>query len=61
MRFGKINIAKETFYGAKLTMKIWNIHVDNIVISKLIETENSSHYLVWTFRSCSKTVSANNT
>ena len=25
---------------------IWDIHVDNIVISKLVETENDSKYLI---------------
>ena len=47
MRFGEKEIAKEKFYAAKKPIKIWDVNVDNIVISKLIETKtNSSKYLV---------------
>ena len=37
LRFGKRKVAKEEFYGAKRPIKIWDVNVDNIVISKLVE------------------------
>ena len=46
LRFGKIKVAKEKFYGAKKPIKIWDVNVDNIVISKLIERDNNSKYLI---------------
>ena len=30
-------VAKEEFYGAKKPIKIWDVNVDNIVISKLVD------------------------
>ena len=47
MRFGEKETAKEKFYAAKKPIKIWDVNVDNIVISKLIETKTNSKYLVW--------------
>ena len=38
--------AKEKFYAAKRPVQIWNINVDNIVISKLIKTKANSKYLI---------------
>ena len=46
MKFGKTEIAKEKFYAAKKPMKICDVNVDNIVISKLGETKTNSKYLV---------------
>ena len=46
MKFGKSQIAKETFYAAKNPIKIWDVNVDNIVISKLIKTKTNSEYLI---------------
>ena len=47
LRFGKTNIAKEKFYGAKKkNNKIWNVEVNNMVISNLTETNNNSKYLI---------------
>ena len=37
LKFGKTKIVKEEFYGAKKPIKILDVDVDNIVISKLIE------------------------
>ena len=34
------------FYGAKKFIKIQDVDVDNIVISKLIETKSNSKYLI---------------
>ena len=33
---------KKNFYGAKKPINIWDVHVDNIVISKLVETKTNS-------------------
>ena len=46
LRFGKLKVAKEEFYGAKRPIKIWNVNVDNIVISKLVERKTNSKYLI---------------
>ena len=45
LRFVQIKVAKGEFYGAKNLLKLWNIDVDNIVISKLVKTKNNSKYL----------------
>ena len=45
LRFGETKVAKEEFYGAKKLIKIWGVVVNNIVISKLVETDNNSKYL----------------
>ena len=42
VRFGKTKVEKGKFYAAK---NIWNINIDNIVISKLIETKTNSRWL----------------
>ena len=36
LRFGETKIAKEKFYATKKPIKIWDVNVENIVISKLI-------------------------
>ena len=46
MNFGEKEIAKETFYAAKKPIKIWDVNIDNIVFSKLIETKSNSKYLI---------------
>ena len=46
MKFGKTEIAKEKFYAAKKPIKIWDVNVDNIVISKLVKTKTNSKYLI---------------
>ena len=38
--------AKEEFHGARKPIKIWDVDADNVVISKLIETNNNSKYLI---------------
>ena len=51
-RFGETKIVKQEFYGAKKkekkkkTMKIWDVDVNKIVISKLVETKINSTYLI---------------
>ena len=37
VKFGKTEIAKEKFYAAIKSINIWDINVDNVVISKLVE------------------------
>ena len=34
------------FYAAKKPIKIWDVNVDNIVVSKLVETKTDSRYLI---------------
>ena len=46
MRFGETEIAKEEFYAAKKPVNIWDVNIDNIVISKLIKTKKNSKYLI---------------
>ena len=46
-RFGEKEIEKESFYAPKKAIKIWNVNVDNIIISKLIETKANSTYLIY--------------
>ena len=45
LRSRKKKVAKEKFCGAKKTINIWNAYVDNVVISKLVETKTNSKYL----------------
>ena len=40
VRFGNREIAKEKFYAAKRPIKIWDVNVDNIVISKIVKTKS---------------------
>ena len=46
MRFGEKKIAEEKFFCCKNCIKIWDVNVDNIVISKLVETKANSKYLI---------------
>ena len=46
LRFGETKIAKEEFHAAKKPIKIWDVTVTNIVISKLIKTKANSKYLI---------------
>ena len=40
-RYGRTNVEKEKLYGGKKRIKIWNVNVNNIVISKLLGTKNN--------------------
>ena len=44
MRFGETKLAKKEFHRAKKAIKIWDVIVDNIVTSKLLETKTNSKY-----------------
>ena len=46
VRLGEKEIAKENFCAAKKSIKMWNVNVDNIVVSKSIETKTNSKYLI---------------
>ena len=39
-------IAKEKFYAAKKPINIWDIDIENIVISKLVKENTNSKYLI---------------
>ena len=43
LRFGK---TKEELYGAKKPIKIWDLNVDNIFITKLVQTKNNCKYFI---------------
>ena len=45
VKFGERKIAKETFYAAKRLIKLWNVNVDNIVISELVKKKNSKYLI----------------
>ena len=45
LRSGKAKVAKEKFYGGREPINIWNVDVDNMFISNLIEMNNNSKYL----------------
>ena len=46
VRFRESEIAKEKFYAAKKPIKLWDVNVDNMVISKLLKTRTNSKYLI---------------
>ena len=46
LRFGETKVAEEKFYAAKKVIKIWDVDLNNIVISKLIKTKTNSKYLI---------------
>ena len=45
LRFDKTKVVKEIFYAAKKPVNIWDVNVDNIVISDFVETKNNFKYL----------------
>ena len=45
LRFVKTRVAKGEFYSTKEPIKMWDVNVDNIFISKLVETKNNYKYL----------------
>ena len=44
LRFGETKVVKEKFYDAKKPINIWDVNVDNTVISKFLETKTNSKY-----------------
>ena len=45
-RFGEKEIVKGKLYTGKKPTKIWDVNVDNTVVSKLVETKTSSKYVI---------------
>ena len=50
MRFAKAKAAKKRTLRCKKPIKMWDVIVHNITISKLVETENNAIYLIECFR-----------
>ena len=46
LRFGDTKLATKKIEAAKKTINIWAVNVDNIVISKLVETKTNSKYSI---------------
>ena len=46
LRFDEKKVAKVKFYGEKNPIKIWEVNVNNIVISKLVEPKNNFKHLL---------------
>ena len=46
LKFGERKVTKEKFYAGKKPIKIWDVNVENIVISRLTETKSNSKYLI---------------
>ena len=46
LRFGETKVTKEKFYAAKKPIKIWDVNVDNTVISKLVQAKANSKCLI---------------
>ena len=44
--FDKIKVAIEYFCGSQKPIKIWDVDVNNLVISKLVEIKYNSKYLI---------------
>ena len=45
-KLGKAEKAEEKIYAAKKPIKMWDVNVDNIVISKLVKRETNSKYVI---------------
>ena len=46
VRFGDREISKERFYAARRPIRIWDVNVDDIVISKLVKAKINFKYLI---------------
>ena len=46
LRFGETKEIKKGFMLQKKPIKIWDVNVDNVVISKLVKTKIYSKYLI---------------
>ena len=44
--FGETKVIKEKFYAAKEPIKLRDVNVDNIVISRLVKTKTNSKRLI---------------
>ena len=46
LRFDETKVAKEKFNAAKKPINIWDVNIDDILISKSIETKTNSKHLI---------------
>ena len=46
LRFRETKVTEEKFYATKEPKKIWDVNVDNVVISKLVKTKTNSKFLI---------------
>ena len=46
IKFVRTEIAKENLYAAKNHMKIWDVKINNILISKLVSAKTNFKYLI---------------
>ena len=46
LRFGEKKIAKEEIYAAKKAIKIWDVNIYDLILSKLVKTKTNSKYLI---------------
>ena len=46
LRFSETKVTKEKFYAAQNPINICDVNIDNIDISRLIETKTNSMYLI---------------
>ena len=44
VRLEEKEIVKEKFHAAKKPIKIWDVHIDNKVVSKLLEIKTNSKF-----------------
>ena len=49
LRFKETKVPKEKFHALREPLKIWDVNVDNTVISKLVKTKTNSKYLIGYF------------
>ena len=46
LKFGETKVANEKIYAAKKSIKVWDVNVENIFISKLVKTKTNSKYCI---------------
>ena len=46
LRFEETKVTKERFYAARKPIRIWDVDIYNIVISKLVKAKANSEYLI---------------
>ena len=46
LNFCETKLAKEEFKGAKKPLNIWDVNINNIVVSQLISTKTHYKYLI---------------
>ena len=46
VKFGEEEIGKEKFHVSKKAIKIWDVNVDNVIMSNLVKRKTNSKYLI---------------